>query len=223
MEPDLAAVSATGRVLAVVAHPDDESFGLGGIVGALIDDGVAVDVLCLTRGEASTLGRREGVDLGAVRAAELAAAGEVLGVGRTELLAWPDGGLAARPPDELVAAVDAMVREGAVDGLLVFDDSGVTGHPDHVAATAAAVALARRDGLPVHAWALPERVAAGLNHEFGTTFVGHPASALDLAVAVDRDRQRRAIACHVSQATDNPVLWRRLELAGSTDHLRRLT
>jgi hypothetical protein len=43
------------RVLAVVAHPDDESFGLGAVLAAVVGEGAEVGVLCLTHGEASTL------------------------------------------------------------------------------------------------------------------------------------------------------------------------
>jgi LmbE family N-acetylglucosaminyl deacetylase len=42
-------------VLAVVAHPEDESFGLGAIVDVFTRSGSGVEVLCLTHGEASTL------------------------------------------------------------------------------------------------------------------------------------------------------------------------
>jgi LmbE family N-acetylglucosaminyl deacetylase len=42
-------------VLAVVAHPDDESFGLGALLDGFTGAGASVEVLCLTHGEASTL------------------------------------------------------------------------------------------------------------------------------------------------------------------------
>jgi len=45
-----------GPALAVIAHPDDESFGLGAVLAALSGAGAQVRVLCFTRGEASTLG-----------------------------------------------------------------------------------------------------------------------------------------------------------------------
>lgn len=210
------------RVLAIVAHPDDESFGLGGIIAAFVHAGVPVDVLCFTHGEASTLGRQDGRDLGELRATELAAAGDVLGIDRAELLAWPDGGLADRPVVELAAPIAAMARETDADMLLSFDESGVTGHPDHRRASEAARTVANASGMVAFAWAVPEPVAAQLNDEFGTTFVGYGPHDLPMAVPVDREQQRRAIAHHASQATDNPVLWRRLELTGSTDHLRLL-
>jgi LmbE family N-acetylglucosaminyl deacetylase len=46
-------------VLAVCAHPDDETFGLGALLAAFADRGAKVSVLCFTRGEASTLGPGE--------------------------------------------------------------------------------------------------------------------------------------------------------------------
>ena len=66
--PELPGATATDA-LAVVAHPDDESFGLGAILSALSGAGVAVRVLCLTHGEASTLGST--VNLAQVRVCEL--------------------------------------------------------------------------------------------------------------------------------------------------------
>jgi len=74
----------------------------------------------------------------------------------------------------------------------------------------------------VVAWVLPSAVALALNSEFGTSFVGRDDSEIDATVRVDRDRQRRAIACHPSQATGNAVLRRRLELLGDSEHLRVL-
>lgn len=49
------ALPAWPSVVAVVAHPDDESFGLGAILDSFARSGAAVSVLCLTHGEASTL------------------------------------------------------------------------------------------------------------------------------------------------------------------------
>jgi LmbE family N-acetylglucosaminyl deacetylase len=212
------ALPRVAEVLAVCAHPDDESFGLGGVIGAFVDQGTVVRVSCFTHGEASTLGAS--LPLAEVRAEELRAAARVLGVRATELHAYPDGRLTEVALEELVARIaDAA---GAADLLLTFDLGGITGHPDHVRATEATVAFGRDRALPVLGWALPERVAARLNAEFGTTFVGRRPEEIDLTIVVDRHRQRRAIACHASQATDNPVLWRRLELLGDEEHLRWL-
>ena len=207
------------RVLVVVAHPDDESFALGALLDRLVQDGADVAMLCLTRGEASTLGA-DADDLPAARAAELAAAGAVIGITSTTALAHPDGGLASLEPTALAADIDRHVESIRPDGILVFDPvSGVTGHPDHAAASLAAIAAAERWGLPVLGWALPQAVADTLNAEYGSAFAGYPTEEL-LEVVVDRRRQRMAIACHASQAVPGSVLWRRLELLGDREYLR---
>ena len=208
-----------GEVLAVCAHPDDESFGLGAVLGALSDQATTARVLCFTHGEASTLGET-GRFLGEVRADELAGAAAVLGVKEVALLGYADGHLGEVPLEELAQKVDEA--SGAAEILLVFDEGGITGHPDHCAATAAALLAATRRQLPVLAWAVPEEVASTLNAEHGTSFLGRRDAEVDLVIAVDRRRQRQAIACHTSQSTDNPVLWRRLELSGAFEPLRWL-
>jgi N-acetylglucosamine malate deacetylase 2 len=205
--------------LAVVAHPDDESFGLGAVLDAFARTGCSVSLLCLTRGEASTVHGTDG-DLRTLRTAELSSAAATLGLASAILAEHPDGELAVEPRADLVAEV---VRAAAgADGLVVFDPSGVTGHPDHAAATLAAVEAADELGLPVLAWTLPLTVAQQLNEECGTHFVGHPPSEVDVVVAVTRERQLEASRAHVSQAIPTSVLWRRLDLLGDTEHLRWL-
>ena len=203
----------------MLAHPDDESFGLGGVLAAFVDQATRARVLCFTHGEASTLGASAG-PLGERRAAELEAAARVLGVDDVELHAYPDGQLGQVPVEELIAHISDQA--GDAELLLTFDAEGITAHPDHVAATDAALAYAAGRHLPVLGWALPETVAAQLNAELATSFVGRAPGELDLSIRVDRARQRDAIACHASQSSDNPVLWRRLDLLGDTEHLRWL-
>ncbi len=205
-------------VLAVVAHPDDESFGLGAVLSRFAEHG-EVSLLCLTHGEASTLHGFDG-QLATVRAAELHNAATVLGLHEIALLDHPDGRLVDVNPDVLDATVIAMADRLGADGLLVFDPSGVTGHPDHQAATAAATRAASALGLPVLAWTIPTPVAETLNTEFGTSFVGHAGSQIDIDLPVDRSHQRAAVTCHPSQAVPSSALWRRLELLGDVEHLR---
>ena len=208
-------------VLAVVAHPDDESFGLGAVIDALVAGGTAVHVLCYTHGEASTLNETS-ADLRRARESELRLAGAELGVASVTLLGYPDGRLAETAPAELAAqAAIAAARIGA-SGLLVFDDTGITGHPDHQAATAGAVIAGRQAGLAALAWALPDTVAAQLSAETGQRFTGRPPNMIDMCVRVSRSRQRRAALLHASQISPAAVLWRRLQLQGDREHLRWL-
>lgn len=217
--------SGARRPLAVVAHPDDESFGLGALLSAGTGAGAQAGVLCFTRGEASTLHGVRG-DLREVRAHELRAAASVLGLTAVHLGEEADGRLSDRPVGDLAAQVVQVVAGHRADVLLCFDEGGVTGHPDHDAATRAAVAahdlLAAEGPAPaVIAWALPEAVAAELRRGTGAPFVGRGAHLLS-AVPVDRSRQLLAVQEHPSQAVPGSVLWRRLELSGDVEHVRML-
>jgi N-acetylglucosamine malate deacetylase 2 len=207
------------RVLAVVAHPDDETFGLGAVIDAMITDGSAVHVLCFSRGEESTVNGRT-ADLAAVRGGEIQEASRELGVTSVTLLEYPDSHLAGVARHELEAHVIRLAARLGADGLLVFDDTGITRHRDHQAATAAAVSAARTTGLPVLAWTLPAAVAARLEAETGAPFAGRPADEIDVCVHVSRARQRRAALRHASQISPAAVLWRRLQLLGDYEHLR---
>jgi LmbE family N-acetylglucosaminyl deacetylase len=211
----LGELAQRGPVLAVVAHPDDESFGLGAVIAALHVEGADVRVLCLTRGEASTLGAS--ADLGVVRLRELKAAAGVLGVSEVVLEDFADGGLSGVPVATIDDVLIAQLRDAVT--LLVFDVSGVTGHPDHRAASAAALRVARRHHLDVLEWGVTPQVAALLNTELATGFVALAGDGT-VDVVVDRTVQSAAIACHQSQAHDNPVLTRRLELQGTLERVR---
>lgn len=207
-------------VLAVVAHPDDESFGLGAALDAFARAGSDVSVLCLTHGEASTLGPAG--DLGVLRAKELQIAAGALGVDSAVLLDHPDGALATVDLNTLKRDILAQIRASGADGLLVFDPSGVSGHADHSAATAAALAAARCVDLPVLGWTIPRLVADRLNRKFWTAFAGHDSRDIDLVVPVDRENQRIASLAHASQAVPTSVLWHRLDLLGNQEHFRWL-
>ncbi len=203
-------------VAAVCAHPDDESFGLGAVISGLVDAGSSVGLVCLSRGERSTLGAA--LDLASRRTDELRCAAAVLGIERVTLRDHGDGSLPSVPLDRL--SDDVVDAIGDAEMVLTFDHGGVTGHPDHQRATDAAIAAARHLDVPVLGWAIPAPVAATLSREFGAPFVGRHAAELDLRLHVDRERQRRALGCHASQ--DNPVPRRRIELLGPDEHLRVL-
>ncbi len=208
-------------VVAVCAHPDDESFGLGAVIASLAAAGTSTAVLSFTHGEASTLHGTPG-DLRVVRAAELAAAADALTISDVRLLDYADGSLDRIDLDDLVDDVVRYVQAVGAHGLLVFDLGGITGHRDHQRATEAGLRAGELLDLPVIAWTIPASVADSLNAAFGTCFAGRSESEVDIVIRVDRSIQHRAIGLHASQATDNPVLWRRLELMGDTECLRWL-
>jgi N-acetylglucosamine malate deacetylase 2 len=208
---ELAGVSA----LAVVAHPDDESFGLGAVLAAMALKGSTVRVVCLTHGEASTLG--EGEALAAVRRAELAEAATKLGLQEVVMTEFPDGGLSTVPEEVVDEVIDRQLQDATV--IVTFEASGVTGHPDHRAASAAAARAATRHRILLAEWGLSAPVATRLRQELDVPFTSLDGPDV-VEFLVDRHCQRAAIACHASQAVGNTILARRLDLQQDRERLR---
>ncbi len=206
-----------GPVAAVVAHPDDESFGLGALIAQLAAAGREVRVLCFTHGEASTIGAS--YELGPLRHHELLAGAAALHVAHVTLLDLPDGCLDETPASELDAHVDAWLG-GDIAALLVFEPNGVTGHPDHRAATRAAERVADRRGLPVVEWGLHPVAAARLRDEHGLSFQAIDDGPQVLDIDVDRTAQHEAVRCHVSQLDEDPTVFKRLRVQGNLERVR---
>jgi N-acetylglucosamine malate deacetylase 2 len=208
-------------VLAVMAHPDDGSFGLGAILDAFVFAGARIELLCLTHGQVWTLEGAPG-DLAALRGAELASAADVLGPTRAEMQDHPDGALSEVGQGVLVAEVVAAADSCFPDGLLVLDTAGLGGRLDHVAATSAGLGAAETLNLPVLGWSLSETVAARLRQEFGASLTAGRGEEVDLRVTLERARQRLASHALQSRALPGSARWRRLELLADTESLRWL-
>lgn len=146
-------------LLAVFAHPDDETFGPGGTLAKYAAQGVAVHLVCATRGEVgeSDLDHLEGCeDLACQREQELRCAADALGLTDVHFLGYQDSGMAGSPanqhPRALVQADPDVLAEQVADRMcrlrpqvvLTFDPYGAYGHPDHVATHRATVATFER-------------------------------------------------------------------------------
>ncbi len=128
------------RLMAVLAHPDDESLGFGGSLARYAAEGVEVTVLTATPGDAGRFrGGRDGPlhpgreGLARIREAELRAANAALGVSESILLGYRDGELDQADPREVVARIAAHLRRVRPLVVLTFGHDGGYGHPDHIA------------------------------------------------------------------------------------------
>jgi N-acetyl-1-D-myo-inositol-2-amino-2-deoxy-alpha-D-glucopyranoside deacetylase len=151
------------KLLVVVAHPDDESFGCGSVLAHAHRAGYDTAVLCATRGEAGE-SRIRTDDLAAQREAELRAAARILGVGTVRLLAHVDSGMSGSPapgtlmaadPADIAAEVRATIDDLAADVVVTLDASD--GHRDHVVirdATLTAVDRAHHRPAATYLWCL---------------------------------------------------------------------
>jgi LmbE family N-acetylglucosaminyl deacetylase len=132
------------RLLAVLAHPDDESLGLGGIFARYHAEGIETHLITATRGERGWFGPQEeypGPDkLGRIRECELLEAAGELGIHEVTLLDYLDGEVMSADRDELTREIARHIRRVRPDVVVTFDQNGVYGHPDHIAVTRAATA-----------------------------------------------------------------------------------
>ena len=130
-------------VALVVAHPDDDAYGIAGTVALHDEDPDFRFVLVhATDGEAGDI--REGFPatretLGAVRRAEDEAAWKAVGrvPDRHEWLGFPDGQVSDVPFEELVSAIAIVLAEEKPDVVVTFGPDGIFGHPDHITVGAA--------------------------------------------------------------------------------------
>jgi LmbE family N-acetylglucosaminyl deacetylase/SAM-dependent methyltransferase len=151
------------RLLTVVAHPDDESFGCGSVLAHAAAKGHDTAVVCATLGEAGE-SRIETADLAALRESELRAASAILGVGTVRLLGHVDSGMTGEPPRgalvsvdpaRLAAEVQAVIEDLRPDVVVTLDASD--GHRDHVAirdATLTAVDASTHPVASTYLWCL---------------------------------------------------------------------
>jgi LmbE family N-acetylglucosaminyl deacetylase len=129
------------RLMAVLAHPDDESLGVGGTLAKYASEGVEVFLVTATRGDR---GRYRGFPpgdpqhpghsaLAEIREEELRAAASALGVREVFVLDYQDQHLDSANPREVVAAIVQHIRRIKPDVIVTFAPDGAYGHPDHVA------------------------------------------------------------------------------------------
>jgi LmbE family N-acetylglucosaminyl deacetylase len=205
-------VTDLGTVVAVWAHPDDETYLAGGLFAALTDAGRRVVCVTATRGEAGGPVGSE-VALARLRTDELNAALDVLGVAEHHWLDHPDGGCAEVDAGTAAGRVAAVVADVRPDTVITFGPDGFTGHPDHCAVSAwTDLALRRANAKPrlLHAVAREEVVDPALDEDFGVFELGRPRVCADddmaLLLHLDGELLDRKVAALQRQMSQTGVL-----------------
>jgi LmbE family N-acetylglucosaminyl deacetylase len=200
-----------GTVLALWAHPDDETYLSGGLLGELVAAGQRAVCVTATRGEAADplAGPDERSALAALRTEELEAALAILGVTEHHWLDHPDGGCADLDPAVAVEPLVRLLDDVRPDTIVTFGPDGFTGHPDHRAVSAWADLAVRRsaaDPRILHAVRQEEAVDAELDEEYGVFELGRPRVCADADLAFQLrldgpglERKVEALLSQVSQ------------------------
>lgn len=137
----------TKKILAVLAHPDDESFGLGGMLALYAQRGYETYYVCATRGEAGSADPEflNGYkDTAEMRTDELSRAAKELGLKEVIFLGYRDSGMPGmeanehpdaqirHPVEEVAGRVVKHIRAIKPDVVVTFDPIGGYKHPDHI-------------------------------------------------------------------------------------------
>ncbi len=138
---------STKTLLAVLAHPDDESFGMGGTLALYAARGVDVYLVCATRGEVGEADAEHMQGFNSVaemRESELRCAAGILGLKGVFFLGYRDSGMpgsadnrhpdaqVSHPVDEVAGRVVRYMRELKPQVVVTFDPIGGYHHPDHI-------------------------------------------------------------------------------------------
>ena len=155
--------SAARRLLIILAHPDDESFGIGSTIARYAAEGVSVHYACATRGECGEVAPEllAGYEsAGALRTAELTCAAYALDLAAVHLLGYRDSGMTGSPdnehPDAFMRAplpqvarqLVGLIRTIRPQVIITFNPYGGYGHPDHIRAHEATLAAFGAAGDP---------------------------------------------------------------------------
>ena len=151
------------KLLAVFAHPDDESMGMGGTLAKYSAEGVDTHLVCASRGEVGWFGPEEqnpGPErLGQLREKELSNAVKELGMKSLHFLDYIDGSVDKADHAEAIDRIVTHIRRIKPQVIVTFPPDGNYGHPDHIAVgqfTSAAIVCAAdssyqdAENLPAH-------------------------------------------------------------------------
>ena len=218
-------------ILAVFAHPDDESLACGGTLARAADAGARVVLLCASRGERGSISDPSLVpdgDLGRVRAHELRDAAATLGIAEVTILDHPDGDLRWAHVPELHAEIVTTIERCRPDAIITFGEDGLYWHLDHIGIherTYTAVLSFGAAAPPLYYVTMPKgamRDIVEAAHErggapHGSSFwgiapdaFGDAAKPPDFVVDVREwaGRKLAALRCHRTQmGRHNPIAW----------------
>jgi LmbE family N-acetylglucosaminyl deacetylase len=221
--------SSTRSILAVFAHPDDESLMCGGTLARLADAGIRIILMCASRGERGSISDPALVpdgDLGSVRVRELEEAAAVLGISDVVALDHSDGDLRWNDVPEFHADIVAAIERHRPEAVITFAENGFYWHLDHIGVherTYTAVQSFGAGAPPLYYVTMPKgiirRVVEAAHAKSGATSsfwgiepdaFGESEMPVSFAVDVRRwvPRKLAALRCHRTQmGPRNPIAW----------------
>lgn len=205
------------KLMCILAHPDDESLGTGGILARYAHEGVHTSLVTATRGQRGWQGDETdnpGLDaLGRIREAELRAAAGVLGVRELVLLDYMDGDLDKAAWQTAVSQIAHHICRIRPHVVVTFDPYGSYGHPDHIAISQMAASAIVMAGSSNGSY--PPHQVAKLYYMADTAEIGRIYESVfgELVMTVDEQERRMvswpdwAITTRVETAVYTAQIW----------------
>ena len=185
-------------LLVILAHPDDESFAMGGTLAKYAAQGVQVTLVCATRGEAGIVALTPD-ETARIRTQELQGAAAALGLAGVRFLGYLDGQLAVADPAVAVGQLVDILRAVQPQAIITFGPDGISGHPDHLAIHRLTTTAFDQAGLPARLYYLApsEATMQGCGVIPSEDIAGGPVAAIDVAGTLVA--KVRAMQSHASQ------------------------
>lgn len=207
------------KLMCILAHPDDESLGVGGILAKYSAEGVNTTLVTATRGErgwTGPAGDNPGLAaLGKIREKELIQAVKVLGVHQLYVMDYIDGDLDQADPGLIAPQLADLIRQVRPQIVVTFDPKGAYGHPDHIAIcqfTQAALILAADScaplgGNPHQVLKLYYFVESPEAFELYTSLFGNLTMAVDGVERTPSGWEEWGITTRIDTSAFRDVVW----------------
>jgi LmbE family N-acetylglucosaminyl deacetylase len=210
------------KLMAVLAHPDDESLGFGGTLAKYSAEEIETYLVTATRGERGRFfspdRTAEPAEVGRVRESELRAAAAVLGVREVCILGYPDGAVDRVDAPTAIMEIVRHLRRVRPHVVVTFGPDGAYGHPDHIAIsqfTTAAIVCASDAGYHAGDGSSAHRVAKLYNMAWrNEKWDAYQAAFRKLTSMVDGVARQAnpwpdwAVTTEVDTSTNWPVVWK---------------
>ena len=221
------------RMLIVVAHPDDESFGPAGTIALYANDGVEIHLICVTNGDASeqvipgtetmTTDEQKRI-LAKTRQQELRNAADILGIAQIDFLNYPDAKLCNELYHPIANEIMAKIELFKPHVIIAPEPQGISGHLDHIAismiTTYSFIKCPRAQKL--YYACLPNDIVKLTPHEDYFVYFpeGYPQSIITTRIDYScfLDKKILAMRQHLSQINEANYLISFLDQIPKTDH-----
>jgi LmbE family N-acetylglucosaminyl deacetylase len=198
------------KVLAIFAHPDDETFGPAG-TRAMLSQNHETGLITLTRGESGSLGISKELGpekLAEKRSAELQCAAGSLDIGYLQIYDLPDKKLSEIPYRKGLTLIKSEIKKFIPDIVITFHENGISGHPDHKMVTRwvkQAVTDMEKSMRLFYYGLAPEQAALYTQRKLHPMVVSEITHKIDTAPYFEQ--KMKAIKCHETQEE----LWKKIQ------------